>query len=265
MTSSWTVLLSCLLLASQGWADMDNNQQIEEMINNMMAAKMVKVQERMETQMRADMKEKDEQINKMKEKMEKGEMMRGEMREEMEEMREKLEKKMEETVEVTREEMEETDNTMKKQLNMLETLNAELTTKLNELDQKSLRDLPYMLACAYRDKWTTPSATITYDRLSADYNNSDRPGGGDGEMDISTGKFTALTAGHYTITFSGWASVDPGEEVVVQLMHNDQSLPGSEGWWLSYSKSTNSGVIDDQGSRTVVSVELCTALYSLVP
>ena len=128
-----------------------------------------------------------------------------------------------------------------------------LTTKLLEVDQKSPRDLPFILTCAYQDRWSTPSATITYDRLTVDYNNSGRPGGGDGEMNISTGKFTALTPGHYTVTYSGYAQVYPGEQVVLKLMKNGVRV-GIEGWWQSYSSSNNGGASYDQGSRTVVSV-----------
>ena len=298
MTSFWTVLLSCLLLASQGWANMDNNQQIEEMMNNMMATKMVEVEERVETKLRGEMEEKDKEIEELRENMEKREVMREAMMDEMEEkvanmrevvreemdkevdmireemyvkvevMREEMDKKvkmireeMDVKVEMMREEMEEKDNTMKKELDTFETRKAEMSTKLKEVGQKSLRDLPYAMSCAYRHgPWTTPSATITYERLSADYNNSDRPGGGDGMLDISTGVYTALTAGHYTVTFSGMAKVDPGEKVEFQLMHNGKGGNGY-GWWESASGSNNGGVIDDQGSWTLVSLERCTHLY----
>ena len=148
---------------------------------------------------------------------------------------------------------EEMDMKVKKQLDRLEARNTELTTKLREVDQKSPRDLPFILTCAYQDQWSTPSATITYSRLTVDYNNSGRPGGGDGEMDISTGKFTALTAGHYTVTYSGHAEVDPGEMVEFTLSKNGESVV-DEGEWRSYCSSKNDGYIDDQGSWTVVSV-----------
>ena len=213
MTSTMTLLLSCLLMASQGSADMDNNQQTEQMISNMMAAKMAEVEERLVTKLRGEMAEKDKQ---------------------MEEMREEMEKKDKQMKEV------------KTQLNSLEAM-------FKEVDQKSLRDLPYVLTCAHQDAWTTPNATITYDRLTVDYNNSDRPGGGDGDMNISTGVYTALTAGHHTVTYSGWARLFPGEQVNFWLSHNDQ-YAGFEGEWQSYSSSNNGGFIDEQGSRTVVSV-----------
>ena len=203
MTSYFSVLLSCLFLACQGMASQDDNQQIKEMINKMIDAKMT--------------------VEK---------------------------KEMEEKMEVLREEMQEKDNRMKKQLDLLETRNAEMTTKLKEVDRKSITDLPYVMACAFRYNWATASAssTITYERLSVDYNS----GGGDGDMDISTGKFTALTPGHYTVTFSGVAGMSPGEQVYFQLMLNDK-YAGDEGEWRSLPSSSNS-FSNDQGSRTVVSV-----------
>ena len=72
-------------------------------------------------------------------------------------------------------------------------------------------------------------------------------------MDISTGQFTALTPGHYTVTYSGRAYMFPGEEVTFQMRKNGV-IVGSEGEWYSYSNRANGGDIGDQGSRTVVSV-----------
>ena len=229
MTSSVCVLVSCALMVAHGLADMDNNEQIEQIFNKMMAAKISEVEEKVEE-------------------------MRVEKDREMEEMQEK--------VDVMREEMREKENKLKKQLDGLEARNTELTTKLREVDQKSPKDLPFILTCAYKKEWTA-SGTITYDRLTVDYNNSGRPGGGDGDMDISTGQFTALTPGHYTVTYSGTARADPGEYVIFQLMKNGVDV-GDEGKWRSYSNSDNGDYIDDQGSRTVVSVYLCTDMDSLI-
>ena len=215
---------------------MNNNQQIEQMMSKMKAAMMVEIKEKVQD-MRA---EKDREMEEMREEMQKKvDVMRKEMREDFRE-------------EMT-EEMEAKENLMKKQLDGLEVRNTELTTKLKEVDQKSTRDLPYVITCAYQDVWTTLSATITYDRLTMDYNNSGRPGGGDARMDISTGKFTILMPGHYTVTYSGRARVDPGEMVTFQLMKNGVSV-GREGEWESYCSSGNGGLIRDEGSRTVVSV-----------
>merc|ERR1711890_7619 len=111
-------------------------------------------------------------------------------------------------------------------------------------------DLPYVMSCAYQDKWTTASSTITYDSLLSDYNNSDKPNGGDGRMDITTGGFTCLTAGHYTVTYSGYVVADPGEDVYIYLHHNGERV--EESLWHSGQSSKNGGSIHDQGSRTVI-------------
>ena len=228
------VLLSCVLIATHGSADMDNHQKFEQIVNKM-AAKIFEVEE-IVVEMRVEMTEKDREIEVMRE-----------------EMREVIREKDSE-MKVMREEMEEKDNKVKKQLDRLEARNTELTTKLREVDQKSPRDVPYVLTCAFVDTWTTPGATITYDYLTADFNNSDKPGGGDGELDITTGKFTALSPGYYTVTYSGGAIVDPGQRVYFRLVGAGLVGEGNEGEWRSYSDSAIGGTITDQGSRTVVSV-----------
>ena len=43
--------------------------------------------------------------------------------------------------------------------------------------EKGLRDLPFEMVCAYKGDWTAENSIITYDRLSLEFNNSDRPGG----------------------------------------------------------------------------------------
>ena len=192
MTSPIPVLFYGLLLASQGWANQGNNHQMEEMVDKMIAAKMVVIEEKME----------------------------------------KLEEKVK----------------------TLESEKAELTTKMMEVEQKSLKDIPYVMSCAFVDSWTTPDATITYDRLTADYNNADRPGGGNGNMDINTGKFTAITPGHYTITFSGFSMLAPGDKVNFHLVHNNKYDDNNEGNWSSTSDRSNGERINNQGSRSVVSV-----------
>ena len=70
MTSSITGIISCLLLASQGLASINNNQQTEQKINNMMVAKMVEVMQNVETKLGADMEEmREEMEEKMLEKV----------------------------------------------------------------------------------------------------------------------------------------------------------------------------------------------------
>merc|ERR1712080_545872 len=113
-----------------------------------------------------------------------------------------------------------------------------------------VRDVPYVMSCAYQDYWDRDETTITYSSLLSDYNNHDKPDGGDGVMDISSGQFTCLTAGYYTVTFSGHAAVEPDEVVNIFINHNGERVYESR-WW-SYSSTANGGLIVDQGSKTVI-------------
>merc|ERR1712080_428426 len=71
--------------------------------------------------------------------------------------------------------IEKQESTMKQELTSIE---KSLTTAVSQV-----KDLPYVMSCAYQDKWTTASSTIAYDSLLSDYNNADKPNGGDGRMD----------------------------------------------------------------------------------
>merc|ERR1712210_439614 len=67
--------------------------------------------------------------------------------------------------------------------------------------EQGLRDLPFEMVCAYKGTWTASNSIIDYDRITAEFNNSDRPGGGDGRMNIETGVFTTVTSGYYIVTY----------------------------------------------------------------
>ena len=51
------------------------------------------------------------------------------------------------------------------------------TALLSAPADKAVRDLPFIMMCAYKGSWTSTSI-IPYDKLTLDYNNCDRPGGG---------------------------------------------------------------------------------------
>ena len=228
-----TVLLSCLLMVAPGLGDDCGEHMIEMM-----------------KQMREEMQEeRKEEVMVMRKEI--GEEMREERREEVEAMRKEITDERGEEVMVMRKEM----TVIKQEKLELEEKVIDLTKRLEihakkivEVELKSTRDLPYVMICGYRNDWTAPSSTITYERLSADYTNADRPGGGDGNLDITTGTFTALTPGHYTITYSGHAYLNAGEVVDIFLYHNGEDL-GPEGQWISSSDSSSR----DQGSKSLVS------------
>ena len=43
--------------------------------------------------------------------------------------------------------------------------------------EQRLRDLPFEKVCAHKGSWYTENSVITYDRISIEFKNSDRPGG----------------------------------------------------------------------------------------
>ena len=108
------------------------------------------------------------------------------------------------------------------------------------------------MVCAYRDRWDTVGV-IDYDRITLEFNNSDRPGGADGSMNIETGVFTTVTSGYYIVTFSAYVDVHPGQYTNMFLYHNGVQLEESR-FQTSMHVGSGDNYIYDQGSRTVVNI-----------
>ena len=148
---------------------------------------------------------------------------------------------------------------MEEQVRKLEKENAEKSAKLDMLEERVAKEAGYLMTCAQRSSWPTKrNATITFDNLTANFNNADSTGGADGQLDIVTGVFTTLTAGIYEVTFSGVSVLQPGyidqdetNDQYFYLMHNGASEGDSAEWW-SRADPGNLGDIYDMGSRTVI-------------
>ena len=54
----------------------------------------------------------------------------------------------------------------------------------NTLTKPSLRDLPIILISAWQGSPIRSLQTVTFESFLANYNNGDRPGGGDGKLDL---------------------------------------------------------------------------------
>jgi len=219
----------------------------------------IKQVEELRLQMREEMKvEIEEMFHKREEAMmdELKTVLRAELKKEMETeeevkkgKREAAEAAMKTQIENLQHELFEVKNklenqeaTMKQEITAVE---KSLTTAVSQV-----RDVPYVMACAYRDHWDTDDATINYSSLISDYNNSDKPDGGDGKLDISTGQFTCLTAGYYTVTFSGYALVQSGKFVSIYLYHNGVASQAS--LWATHIDNIGGGYMREQASRTVI-------------
>ena len=109
------------------------------------------------------------------------------LRRRLEEVELPLESRVEEVMARTQSGNEEMLMTQNNQKN--DTLNSELTLQCRaevkkELDkvlpeavEQGLRDLPFEMVCVYKNFWAENSVAITYDRITVEFNNSDRPGG----------------------------------------------------------------------------------------
>merc|ERR1712212_1408892 len=154
--------------------------------------------------------------------------------------------------------MKRREKEMGEQVERLEKENAEQSTKLAKLEAKVAKEAGYLMTCAQRNSWPTRrNDTITFDYLTANFNNADSAGGADGQLDIAMGVFTSLTAGVYEVTFSGVSVIEPGGETesssdqYFYLVHNGES-EGDEAEWWSRADPGNVGDTYDMGSRTVI-------------
>ena len=214
---------------------------------------------------------------KMEERME--EMVEEMVEERVKERVEEVKAVLRTEVKDVKEKMEEKEVQLRKEMEafslMLEDKEAMLRKELASKEEvvravtQGLRDLPYLTLCAYQDSWTTPSSTITYDSFLTDFNNSDRPGGADGQLVLGTGVFTCLSAGIYSITYSGFAQLSPAERVQVYLYLNGVQV--EESIWKAHTYSdTIGGQLQVPGSRHLVSVHLAvphklTSLLQMLP
>merc|ERR1712210_325814 len=149
--------------------------------------------------------------------------------------------------------VEEEIASLKSELTMQigEEVKKEVDKVLPTAVEQGLRDLPFEMVCAYRGTWTAANSIVNYDRISVEFNNSDRPGGGDGTMNIETGVFTTVTSGYYIVTFSAYVYVHPGEYTVMYLYHNGVAVEESR-FYTEMHMGSSGDYIFDQGSRTVI-------------
>jgi len=138
---------------------------------------------------------------------------------------------------------------------MRQHLRDELMTELNQSISsavpRAVRDLPYLVTCAYQGSWQT-TGRMSYDYLLTDWNNGDHVNGGHGVLDVSTGVFTAGTPGHYTATISGYTTNTESSDShsLLYMYLNGQQV--DETLFASGYHSGGQYLYYDQGSRTMI-------------
>ena len=157
---------------------------------------------------------------------------------------------------------------MESKVEEVASLKSEMRAEVKKEVDKGLRDLPFEMVCAYKHNWDKVGI-MNYDRISMEFNNSDRPGGlfvqiyshnihtgGDGTMNIETGVFTTVTSGYYIVTYSAAVRVYAGDSTDMWLHHNGVQVEESFFATQMNFGTTNVHFILDQGSKTVVSIAL---------
>ena len=56
-------------------------------------------------------------------------------------------------------------------------LKSKMRADVKEKVDKGLRNLPFEMVCAYQSAWTAANSIVNYDRITVEFNNSNRPGG----------------------------------------------------------------------------------------
>ena len=85
---------------------------------------------------------------------------------------------------------------MRKEMEMLKnevsvTRENDLSSYVRRIAREAAMEIPYVALCAYKQVWepeTIEDTAITYDKFLSNFNNADKPGGGDGQLDLDTGK-----------------------------------------------------------------------------
>merc|ERR1711864_17146 len=163
-----------------------------------------------------------------------------------EEMEGKLQM-LEEKVEMWEKREEERKNHMESKVRELSDrmVESEKTVK-SQISDVQVRVTPQYMICVHKFLWDSADSTISFDSILSQSDNSDADGGGHGEMNLSTGTFTAGTSGPHMVTVSGYVELFPGEAAHIYIKKNEVYIGESE--WFSGSVSH----INDQGSRTVI-------------
>ena len=118
------------------------------------------------------------------------------------ELRDRLEELEQENFELIRG-MEARDRVLEEHVKELEKENSMQSAKLAKLEEQLTKEAAFLMTCATRNSMPPErNTTITFDFLTADFNNADMVGGADGQLDISTGIFTCLTGGIYEVNLN---------------------------------------------------------------
>jgi len=105
-----------------------------------------------------------------------------------------------------------------------------MTNQIKRMETKLRMESPVGISCAYQDKWDKAGSVITYDSHVVE-------APGEGGIDLDTGRFNVGKggSGYYSVTYSGWAELESGQEVMLWLYRNGDWV-GNHGRWIASNK-----------------------------
>merc|ERR1712223_1563527 len=135
---------------------------------------------------------------------------------------------------------------MEARLEALEVKLEEEEAKLAVLESSQLLDAPQVVMCAYQDLWMQEDSPISFDEFLTNFHNAE----GDGALDLTTGTFTAMNPGFYSITFGGDVGTGPGLYTNIYLYKNNEKVYASR--LHLEDRRDSGGDIITQASRSLV-------------
>ena len=90
-------------------------------------------------------------------------------------------------------EMEELKKTVRGVEASISKMMEKESSKDHALTKPCLRDLPIVFISAWQSNYITSPQTVTFNSYLANFNNANRPGGGDGVLNLDSGVFTCFT------------------------------------------------------------------------
>ena len=218
-------LVLCLTYAEAGakTSPRTDLQGLENLVEKLVESRLSDLETRMQRKLELRWQELDMRTKEEKEKQEKEKKGLEANIKEMEKRLEELADKMEEK----KDEWEKREARLKASISKLSMKVEEAFNHSNNTVTKpSLRNLPIVSISAGRSEWLS-SQTVTFDSFLANFNNANRPGGGDGVHDLDSGVFTCATPGYYAVSFSAYGNLGPDHDQQLYLYKNGKEVPES--------------------------------------
>ena len=182
-----TILFLNLVLLRLTDAQSSPDQDLEDLLEEM-ELRLMRV---METKFQDEKEKLEFRLEEMERRMQDGEEKQAREKKELEARNKELERRVDELEERMKEElgkgkMELKASRSKMRMEKEEEIATNYYNATNALTKPSLRDLPIVLISAWRASVLRSPQTVTFESFLANYNNGERPGGGDGVLDLDS-------------------------------------------------------------------------------